>query len=155
MLGYIEVGRSLDPVLTRNEFKRTLRRKEVYDLLYSMEEHLMHVLNEVVLLETDKSMAALEAVLGDSMAALLRMDQRALKEERNADVPTSENHNEHTATDSVQITTVEHEDVIYEPLKTSRRDRTRQQRRAYGYDIQFVRTQAKQEEERVEDEPRR
>lgn len=157
MLGYIEVGSSLEPVLTRHEFRRTAVRKEVYELLYSMEEHLMRILNEVVVLETDKSMSALESVLGDSMAALLRMDQRALKEEnRLDDVRTIESPAAESNNDSAEPedTTIEHKDVTYERLRTSRRDTREKPRR--GYDIQFVRTKSKTtQEEGGEEEPRR
>lgn len=84
--GLIEVGDTLTPVLTRNEFIREKQREAAYSTLHGLEEELQDALRGVLREQTDDRMVALEKLL----RGVVRTVTRRATEEARGEVETEE-----------------------------------------------------------------
>eukprot|EP00127_Corallochytrium_limacisporum_P007429 Clim_evm32s251 gene=Clim_evmTU32s251 len=61
--GYIETGDLLQPVLTRNDYRNTVLRKKVYDVILSMEDDLKAKLDGMLLASYDMTMERMSQIM--------------------------------------------------------------------------------------------
>ena len=85
LCGYIEVGASLEPAITRDEFIKTANRSAVYDALLPLEEKLQAALDEVRVAQADEKFAELESILSKVVSEVSRQDSRILKGDGDGD----------------------------------------------------------------------
>lgn len=81
LLGYIEVGELVRPVITRDDFDRAKRRTLLYDEVLDLEEDLREALNRFNESHRDMTLNRLEDVLRDVLRDLAREDRLLLRSE--------------------------------------------------------------------------
>lgn len=81
LLGYIEVGELVRPVITRDDFDRGKRRTLLYDEVLDLEDDLKEALNRVNEAHRDTTLNRLEDVLRDVLRDLAREDRLLLRSE--------------------------------------------------------------------------
>lgn len=164
--GRIEVGDALEPVLTRDEFRRSAGRRDAYEALRPLEDDVKAALDAVVEGAVDDSMAEISSVLNDVLDGLLAKDEKHVKEEdakaqaeAEAEAETAGEAGAHgegesegegegeggagAGADTAEAEVpVEVEGVTYEPVPRTttrrRRERSERKRKAGLFDIKFV-----------------
>lgn len=81
LLGYIEVGELVRPVITRDDFLRSDGRKALYSSLLDLEEALKAALDQINEAHRDHSFNSLEAILGTVLGDLAHEDRLLLRRE--------------------------------------------------------------------------
>ncbi len=81
LLGYIEVGEIVKPVITRDDFQRTAGRTQLYQEIIGLEANLKEMLDNLNEAHRDTSLARLEDVLRDVLKDLAHEDQMRLRSE--------------------------------------------------------------------------
>ena len=79
LLGYIEVGEIVRPVITRDDFVRNKGRNIFYDAILSLEEDLKNGLDRINEAQRDTTLNRLEDVLRQVLDRLARQDRRQLR----------------------------------------------------------------------------
>lgn len=79
VLGFVDVSNLVEPVITRDEFKRSTSRVAVYKALCGLEKELRAALEKVSVEQRDKSMASLETVLRGVLARVANHDKKKQK----------------------------------------------------------------------------
>ncbi|CAK9002867.1 Acyl-CoA dehydrogenase AFT10-1 (AF-toxin biosynthesis protein 10-1) [Durusdinium trenchii] len=74
--GFVEVGSALDPVLTRDDFKQTQSRREVYAALRRLESTLEEALEGLMREIHENEMSALEGLVQDAIDSLFSQDRQ-------------------------------------------------------------------------------
>jgi hypothetical protein len=90
LVGYIEVGEVVAPVITRDDFERTQLRSKLYDALLPLEADLKAAL-EAINQQQDRRLSRLEDVLRDVLSDLAREDALKFRTEvagKGNEVPT-------------------------------------------------------------------
>uniref|UniRef100_A0A7S2SL75 Histidine kinase/HSP90-like ATPase domain-containing protein n=1 Tax=Mucochytrium quahogii TaxID=96639 RepID=A0A7S2SL75_9STRA len=82
--GIIECGNLIEPVLTRDDFRRTNVRNAFYKKLVSMEPVLMKKLEDMIAAQHEESMSEFEDVLGTCMVDVFKDDKRKPKKDSGA-----------------------------------------------------------------------
>jgi hypothetical protein len=91
LVGYIEVGEAVVPVITRDDFARTSLRGKLYDALLPIETELRQALDAINQQQQDRRLTRLEDVLRDVLSNLAREDSLKFRTEVSGsgnDVPT-------------------------------------------------------------------
>ena len=81
LLGYIEVGEIVRPVITRDDFQQTKGRTVLYDATLALEPEIKEALNRVNETHRDNTLNRLEDVLRDVLNQLSREDKLMLRSE--------------------------------------------------------------------------
>lgn len=81
LLGYIEVGELVQPVITRDDFRQTKSRTTLYDAILGLEPDLKDSLNRVNEAHRDSTLNRLEELLRDVLDQLSREDRLRLRSE--------------------------------------------------------------------------
>jgi hypothetical protein len=81
LIGYIEVGELVAPVITRDDFERSSRRSQLYDAILELEGELREALAEINQQQEDQSLGALESVLRRVLSSLAREDALRFRSE--------------------------------------------------------------------------
>lgn len=81
LLGYIEVGEIVRPVITRDDFQQTKGRTVLYDGILALEPEIKEALNRVNETHRDNTLNRLEDVLRDVLNQLSREDKLMLRSE--------------------------------------------------------------------------
>lgn len=79
LLGYIEVGEIVRPVITRDDFQRSRGRTALYESILSLEEKLKGALDRLNEAHSDTSLTRLEDVLRGVLNELAREDRLRLR----------------------------------------------------------------------------
>lgn len=79
LLGYIEVGEIVRPVITRDDFVRNKGRNIFYDAILGLEDEIKNALDRVNEAQRDTTLNRLEDVLREVLASLARQDRRQLR----------------------------------------------------------------------------
>lgn len=91
LVGYIEVGEVVAPVITRDDFERTQLRSKLYDALLPLEADLKAALEAINQQQQDRRLSRLEDVLRDVLSDLAREDALKFRTEvagKGSEVPT-------------------------------------------------------------------
>lgn len=81
LLGYIEVGDIVRPIITRDDFDRGKGRTALYDEILTLEDELRAAINQINEEQRDGSLNRLEDVLRDVLNDLAREDRLRLRSE--------------------------------------------------------------------------
>jgi hypothetical protein len=81
LVGYIEVGELVGPVITRDDFERCGRRTDLYDAIYGLEDELRQSLTEINQRQEDQSLGRLESVLRKVLSRIARDDALRFRSE--------------------------------------------------------------------------
>jgi hypothetical protein len=81
LLGYIEVGHLVRPVITRDDFIRGKERIALYEAILTMEDEIRDAVNRVNEAHRDNSLNRLEDALRDVLEGLSREDRLSLRAE--------------------------------------------------------------------------
>ncbi len=81
LLGYIEVGEAVQPVITRDDFSRSAGRKALYDELLGIEDDIKEALDRVNEAQRDSSLTRLEDILAGVLDGLARQDRLLMRSE--------------------------------------------------------------------------
>jgi hypothetical protein len=81
LIGYIEVGEVVAPVITRDDFERSDRRTRLYEAILELENELREALAEINQQQQDQSLGALESVLRRVLSSLAREDALRFRSE--------------------------------------------------------------------------
>ena len=81
LLGYIEVGEIVQPVITRDDFRQTKGRTTLYDAILTLEPDIKESLNRVNEAHRDSTLNRLEDLLRDVLDQLSREDRLRLRSE--------------------------------------------------------------------------
>lgn len=81
LLGSIEVGEIVRPVITRDDFQRSSGRTAFYEAILSLEEEIKEALDRVNEAHRDNSLSHLEDILRDVLEKLSREDRMRLRSE--------------------------------------------------------------------------
>jgi len=84
LLGYIEVGDIVRPVITRDDFDRAKGRAALYDAILDLEDEIKAALNRVNEAHRDTTLNRLEDVLRDVLEKMSREDRLRLRSEHTA-----------------------------------------------------------------------
>lgn len=84
LLGYIEVGDIVRPIITRDDFDRGKGRTELYDAILTLEDEIRAAINQINEEQRDSSLNRLEDVLRDVLDDLAREDRLRLRSELTA-----------------------------------------------------------------------
>lgn len=84
LLGYIEVGDIVRPIITRDGFDRGKRRTALYDAILKLEDELRAAINQINEEQRDSTLNRLEDVLRDVLDDLAREDRLRLRSELTA-----------------------------------------------------------------------
>lgn len=79
LLGYIEVGEIVRPVITRDDFVRNKSRVIFYDGILGLEEEIKNALDRINEAQRDSTLSRLEDVLRDVLETIARQDRRQLR----------------------------------------------------------------------------
>lgn len=79
LLGYIEVGEIVRPVITRDDFVRSKGRNIFYEAILGLEDEIKNALDRVNEAQRDTTLNRLEDVLREVLASLARQDRRQLR----------------------------------------------------------------------------
>jgi hypothetical protein len=79
LLGYIEVGEIVRPVITRDDFVRTQSRNIFYDAILGLEEEIKNSLDRINEAQRDTTLNRLEDVLRSVLESIARQDRRRLR----------------------------------------------------------------------------
>jgi hypothetical protein len=74
LVGYIEVGEAVAPVITRDDFERTQLRGKLYDVLLPLEAELRAALEAINRQQQDRRLTRLEDVLRNVLSSLAKQD---------------------------------------------------------------------------------
>lgn len=81
LLGYIEVGDIVRPIITRDDFDRGKGRTALYDAILTLEDEIRAAINQINEEQRDSSLNRLEDVLRDVLDDLAREDRLRLRSE--------------------------------------------------------------------------
>lgn len=81
LLGYIEVGEVVRPVITRDDFQQTKGRTVLYEAILGLEEEIKEALSRINDAQRDSTLNRLEDVLRDVLDELSREDRLRLRSE--------------------------------------------------------------------------
>ncbi len=81
LLGYIEVGEIVQPVITRDDFRQTKGRSTLYDAILALEPDIKESLNRVNDAHRDSTLNRLEDLLREVLDQLSREDKLRLRSE--------------------------------------------------------------------------
>jgi Histidine kinase-, DNA gyrase B-, and HSP90-like ATPase len=81
LLGYIEVGEIVRPIITRDDFDRGRGRTALYDAILTLEDEIRAAINQINEEQRDSSLNRLEDVLRDVLDDLAREDRLRLRSE--------------------------------------------------------------------------
>ena len=81
LLGYIEVGEIVRPVITRDDFQQTKGRTVLYEAILGLEADIKAALNRVNEAQRDNTLNRLEDVLRDVLNQLSREDRLLMRSE--------------------------------------------------------------------------
>ncbi|MDX1521225.1 MAG: hypothetical protein R3264_06335, partial [Anaerolineae bacterium] len=79
LLGYIEVGELVRPVITRDDFVRNKGRNIFYDAILGLEEEIKNALDRINEAQRDTTLNRLEDVLRTVLESIARQDRRQLR----------------------------------------------------------------------------
>jgi hypothetical protein len=79
LLGYIEVGEVVRPVITRDDFVRNKGRRVFYEAILNLEEEIKIALDRVNEAQRDTTLNHLESVLRQVLESIARQDRRQLR----------------------------------------------------------------------------
>jgi len=79
LLGYIEVGEIVRPVITRDDFVRNQGRKIFYDAILGLENEIKNALDRINEAQRDTTLNRLEDVLREVLDSIARQDRRQLR----------------------------------------------------------------------------
>jgi len=79
LLGYIEVGEIVRPVITRDDFVRNKNRKILYAAILSLEDEIKNSLDRINETQRDTTLNRLEDVLRNVLEKIARQDRRQLR----------------------------------------------------------------------------
>lgn len=79
LLGYIEVGEIVRPVITRDDFVRNKNRQIFYDAILKLEEEIKFSLDRINEAQRDTTLNRLEDVLREVLDKIARQDRRQLR----------------------------------------------------------------------------
>jgi hypothetical protein len=79
LLGYIEVGEIVRPVITRDDFVRNKNRNIFYEAILGLEEEIKNALDRINEAQRDTTLNRLEDVLRDVLESIARQDRRQLR----------------------------------------------------------------------------
>jgi len=79
LLGYIEVGEIVRPVITRDDFVRNKGRKIFYDAILGLENEIKGALDRINEAQRDTTLNRLEDVLRQVLESIARQDRRQLR----------------------------------------------------------------------------
>jgi len=82
LLGVIDVGDALEPVITRDDFQRSPMRTELYQRLVDLEGKLNTELNKVLEKQRVESLSKLEGVLSSVLTRIDKEDQQVVRKEK-------------------------------------------------------------------------
>ncbi len=80
LTGYIEVGDLLDPIISRDDFKRNKNRSLVYEAIKQIEPDIHEKLQAINKRSEDANLSKLEAALNPILAKLARQDNLRFRE---------------------------------------------------------------------------
>lgn len=80
LLGYIEVGEIVHPVITRDDFVRTKGRIIFYDAILALEDDIKNALDRINEAQRDTTLNRLEDVLRRVLASIARQDRQHVRE---------------------------------------------------------------------------
>jgi hypothetical protein len=81
LLGYIEVGEIVRPVITRDDFQQTKGRTVLYEAILGLEDEIKEALSRINDAQRDSTLNRLEDVLRDVLDELSREDRLRLRSE--------------------------------------------------------------------------
>ncbi len=84
LLGYIEVGDVVRPIITRDDFDRGKGRTALYDAILTLEDEIRAAINQINEEQRDSSLNRLEDVLRNVLDDLAREDRLRLRSELTA-----------------------------------------------------------------------
>jgi hypothetical protein len=79
LLGYIEVGEIIRPVITRDDFVRNQGRSIFYEAILGLEDEIKYALDRVNEAQRDTTLNRLEDVLRNVLETIARQDRRQLR----------------------------------------------------------------------------
>ena len=79
LLGYIEVGEIVRPVITRDDFVRNKGRNLFYDAILGLEDEIKNALDRINEAQRDTTLNRLEDVLRTVLESIARQDRRRLR----------------------------------------------------------------------------
>lgn len=79
LLGYIEVGEVVRPVITRDDFVRNKNRQMFYNAILRIEDEIKNALDRINEAQRDTTLNRLEDVLRDVLDSIARQDRRQLR----------------------------------------------------------------------------
>lgn len=82
LIGYVDVGTVLEPVITRDEFRRSQARTHLFEQLVELEKDIKHALDVELDRQRVLSMGRLEETLETVLGKIALEDHRALKREK-------------------------------------------------------------------------
>jgi hypothetical protein len=74
LIGYIEVGEAVSPVITRDDFVRTQRRLKLYEAILRIEDELKAALDSINQQQRDRRLNRLEDLLRKVLSEMARQD---------------------------------------------------------------------------------
>ncbi len=80
LIGYVEMNGNLEPTLDRSDFKRTKKRKAVYEGIAMVEEEIHSALSKIVQSTNAESLGRLGSLLTRLLEQIAREDRMALRE---------------------------------------------------------------------------
>jgi len=84
LLGYIEVGEIVRPVITRDDFVRNQGRTVLYEALLGLEDDVKFALDRINEAQRDTTLNRLELVLRKVLTSIARQDRRQIREQQEA-----------------------------------------------------------------------
>jgi len=81
LVGYIEVGELVAPVITRDDFERSKARAHLYDVILELEEELQQSLAEINRQQHDQSLGRIESALRKVLSKLAQEDALRFRSE--------------------------------------------------------------------------
>jgi len=81
LLGYIEVGELVAPVITRDDFERSHKRKRLYGAILELEDEVKTALEEINQQQQDRRLSRLEDVLRRVLSQFAREDALRFRSE--------------------------------------------------------------------------
>jgi hypothetical protein len=79
LLGYIEVGEIVRPVITRDDFVRNKGRNIFYEAILGLEDEIKNALDRINEAQRDSTLNRLEDVLREVLESIARQDRRQLR----------------------------------------------------------------------------
>jgi len=119
LLGYIEVGEIVRPVITRDDFVRNKNRKIFYDAILNLEDEIKNSLDRINEAQRDTTLNRLEDVLREVLDKIARQDRRQLRLHTATQRKAKQKAKKQVSADTPSSTGVSHPPVLSDGERTA------------------------------------